>query len=165
MFIACANAARPVIISTADSSFCLPGSTGIHRLLGGDWTGWLGRQDSNLCIRNLCPLASLLSCLAERADRARACRHAPLVTNDAPTMLRVTARELERVNMRCYASREGVTRHGWNQMHRWCTFGASSVHAHAAPGLMHADARWWTLMHVDRSRLSLRLHRAPRDAR
>jgi hypothetical protein len=29
---------------------------------------------------------------------------APLVTNDAPTMLRVTARELERVNVRCYAS-------------------------------------------------------------
>ena len=34
----------------------------------GDWTGWLGRQDSNLCIRKLCAAR-----LTERADRARAC--------------------------------------------------------------------------------------------
>ena len=50
-------------------------------------------------------------------------------------MLRVTARELERVNVRCYASREGVTRHGCERtkcivgarlVHVWCTFGACS---------------------------------------
>src|SRR3954447_10721396 len=34
----------------------------------GDRTGWLGRHDSNLRIRKLCPAG-----LTERADRARAC--------------------------------------------------------------------------------------------
>jgi hypothetical protein len=29
-------------------------------------------------------------------------------------------------------------------MHPWCRFGAPLVHAHAAPGLMHADGRWCT---------------------
>jgi len=81
--------------------------------------------------------------LFRRSSSLRGCDagiDAPVVTNDAPTRLRVTTRELERVNVRYYASREGVTRHGCEPAK--CIVGArgcTSVHAHDALGLMHAD--------------------------